>query len=136
MINYTLNGGLGKKQIELMHEKAIYLLEKVGINIPHKGILKLLSDYNGVKIEKDNVRFNGDLVLKSLEETKYPLPEYFDNNWIISSGANQTRYYDLNTGKNKEPTLDDVIELTKLCDSMNTVGAAPLIPFNQPQHLQ
>ena len=43
--DFTLDGGLTKKQIDLMNEKALYLVENTGIHIPHEGILKLLSNY-------------------------------------------------------------------------------------------
>ncbi|UCB46806.1 MAG: trimethylamine methyltransferase family protein [Spirochaetota bacterium] len=66
--NYFIKGGFDKEQIDFMHEKALHLVENVGIYIPHKGILKLLSNYDGVKIEKDNVKFQKDLVLKALKK--------------------------------------------------------------------
>ncbi len=69
--DFTLGGGLTKKQIDLMNEKALYLVENTGIHIPHEGILKLLSNYNGVKIENEFVKFKSDLVLKALKESNH-----------------------------------------------------------------
>ena len=40
--DFILKGGLNKNQIDLMNEKAMYLIKNVGINIPHEGILELL----------------------------------------------------------------------------------------------
>jgi trimethylamine--corrinoid protein Co-methyltransferase len=121
-----------------MHEKALYLIEKIGIHIPHRGILDILSSYSGVSVEEGRVTFASDLVLKALEESKYVLPEYARDrdNWIVSSGVNQTKYYDLDTGEIREPLEQDLIELTKLCDSLDTVGAAPVKPMDVPIHLQ
>lgn len=65
--NYQLEGGLSEQQIEVMKEKALDLVEKVGIYVPHEGILKLLSDYDGVTIDKEDVKFKSDPVLKALK---------------------------------------------------------------------
>ena len=134
--DFTLKGGLTEAQIDLLHEKALYLVEKVGVDIPHEGILNLLSSYNGVKIENKNVKFKSDLVLKALKNAKYPLPEYAKNNWIVSAGAHQTNFFDLNTGKIRQTTLNDLIDLIKLGDALDTVGSAPVVPLDQPYYLQ
>lgn len=134
--DFTLGGGLTKKQIDLMNEKALYLVENTGIHIPHEGILKLLSNYDGVKIENEFVKFKSDLVLKALKESKYDLPEYASSNWIIDAGAHQTSYYDLDTYKLRAPTSEDLIDLIKLGDALDTVGSAPVIPLDVPIHLQ
>jgi trimethylamine--corrinoid protein Co-methyltransferase len=135
---FTLNGGLTEQQIRTLHEKALFLIEKVGIHIPHRGILDILSSYQGVKLEKERVTFDSDLVLKALIESKYVLPEYArdKDDWVVSSGVNQTKYHDLDTGEIREPLEKDLIELTKLCDSLDTVGAAPVKPMDVPVYLQ
>ena len=50
--DFRLQGGLSEEQIDVMHERALSLVEEVGVQIPHDGILRLLSDYDGVTIEK------------------------------------------------------------------------------------
>ncbi len=136
MEEYGLGGGLSTDQIDLLHEKALYLVEKVGVVIPHEGILNLLSDYRGVRIENGNVKFKSDLVVKALKNAKYPLPEYAKNNWIVSAGAHQTNFFDLDTGKVRQTTLKDLIDLIKLGDALDTVGSAPVVPLDQPYYLQ
>jgi trimethylamine--corrinoid protein Co-methyltransferase len=135
---FVLHGGLTQDQINVMHEKALCLIEEVGIHIPHRGILKLLSNYRGVKIDKDHVTFRSDIVIEALQKSKYIVPKYAldENNWIVSSGVNQTKYYDLITGKIREPNEKDLIDLTKLNDVLDTVGAAPVKPMDVPIHLQ
>jgi len=134
--DFSLEGGLTKEQIDLMHEKALYLIEKVGIHIPHEGILDILSNYAGVKIKKENVKFGSDLVLKALKKAKYALPEYAKDNWIISAGAHQMNIIDSDTGKVRKTTLKDLIDLIKLGDALDTVGSAPVVPLDVPTHLQ
>jgi trimethylamine:corrinoid methyltransferase-like protein len=66
--DFTIEGGLSREQMDIMHEKALYLIENVGIHIPHEGIVKRLLNYDGVKIDKDQVKFNSDLVMKALKD--------------------------------------------------------------------
>ena len=134
--DFTLEGGLNEEQMKLIYERSIYLVEKVGIHIPHKGVLDLLSNYNGVKIDKEDVKFSTDLVLNAVKEAEYPVPDYAKDNWLISAGAHQTKFFDLDTGKIRETTLSDLIDLIKLGDALNTVGSAPVVPLDQPYYLQ
>lgn len=134
--DFVLRGGLNKEQINVMNEKAIYLVENIGIHIPHEGILKILSNYDGVKIDHEFVKFKSDLVLKALKESRYDLPEYASNNWIIDAGAHQTTCYDLDTKRLRASTEKDLIDLIKLGDSLDTVGSAPVVPLDIPIHLQ
>ena len=41
---YELKGGLSKNNIKILHERALHLIENDGIEIPHDGILHILSD--------------------------------------------------------------------------------------------
>ena len=134
--NFALGGGLSKDQIDILHEKALSLVEEVGVHIPHKGILKLLSSYEGVTIDKDTVKFKSDLVIKALKEAEYDVPDYGPDSLVIDAGAHQTSYYDLDTRSLREPTTKDLIDLTKLGDALNTVGSAPVVPLDVPIHLQ
>ncbi len=135
---YRLIGGLNKEQMDKMHENALWLCENIGINIPHRGIIDILSSYNGVKIESGNyVKFKPDLVINALKEAKYDVPEYAKDEWIISAGAHQTACYDLdNPGRLKEAGEKDLINFIKLGDALDTVGSAPVVPLDVPAHLQ
>ena len=133
---FRVRGGLSKEQIDLMHEKALYLIEHSGIKIPHEGIKKRLAEYDGVRIESDKVMFRSDLVLRALKDAVYDVPEYAKDNWIISAGAHQTAFYDWDSGKLREPTSEDLVDLIKLGDGLDTVGSAPVIPMDVPVHLQ
>ncbi len=134
--DFKLGGGLSKEQIDLLHEKALSLVEEVGVNIPHDGIVKLLSNYEGVTIVKDTVKFKSDLVMKAVKEAKYDVPDYGPDMWVIDAGAHQTSFYDLDTRSLRETTAKDLIDLTKLGDALDTVGSAPVVPLDVPIHLQ
>ena len=47
--NYGLAGGLNTEQIRTMHEKAMWLIETSGIQVPHEGVRKLLAGHDGVQ---------------------------------------------------------------------------------------
>ena len=134
--DYGLQGGLAPEQIRTMHEKAMWLIETSGIQVPHQGVLKLLAGHDGVKIEKDIVRFQPDLVLRALKAAKYDVPEYARTGWVMSAGAHQTNCYGLDTGQLRLPTTQDLVDFLKLGDALDTVGSAPVIPMDVPVHLQ
>ena len=54
---YSLSGGLAAEQIDLMKQKAIELVERVGLHVPHAGILGLLAQHDGVKVDGETVKF-------------------------------------------------------------------------------
>jgi trimethylamine--corrinoid protein Co-methyltransferase len=134
--DYGLQGGLSPEQIRTMHEKAMWLIETSGIQVPHQGVLKLLAGHDGVKIEKDIVRFRPDLVLRALKAAKYDVPEYARSGWVMSAGAHQTNCYGLDSGSLRLPTTQDLVDFLKLGDALDTVGSAPVIPMDVPVHLQ
>jgi trimethylamine--corrinoid protein Co-methyltransferase len=133
---YGLTGGLTAEQIRLMKQKAIELVEGVGLHVPHEGILDLLRQHDGVQVEAQIVKFRPDLVEKALQEARFPLPEYYEKEWVISAGAHQPKMHDLDTGVLRETTLKDLKDLIKIGDALNTVGSAPCVPLDVPIHLQ
>jgi trimethylamine--corrinoid protein Co-methyltransferase len=133
---YSLTGGLTPEQIGLMKRKAIELVERVGLHVPHDGILDLLRQHDGVKVEGQMVSFRPELVEKALREARYPLPEYYGREWVISAGAHQPKMHDLDTGVLRDTTLRDLKDLIKIGDALDTVGSAPCVPLDVPVHLQ
>ena len=78
------------EQIDMMQERAVDFVEKIGLHVPHRGILDLLSNYQGVSIDGENVKFKSELVLKAIREAKFPVPGYAKDNWLISAELNAT----------------------------------------------
>jgi len=134
-ILYRLGEGLTQDQIKKMHQKALELIEKVGLKVPHGEIVRRLSEEKGVKVEKDRVKFDGWLVEKCLKELFYPDEKIFPQP-ILVSGAYEQNVIDLDTGRIRQATLKDLVELTKLADSYGMVGSAPVRPMDLPPPLQ
>ncbi len=136
LADYGLKGGLGGDQIQQMHEKAMWLIETSGIQVPHEGVRKLIAGHDGVTVEGDMVRFKPEVVSRALEAASYDVPEYARSGWVMSAGAHQTNCYGLDSGSLRPPTTQDLIDFLKLGDALDTVGSSPVIPMDVPVHLQ
>ena len=133
-IVYNLHKGLTEDQIEKMHQEALKLIEKVGLKIPHDGIVKRLSGESNVKIEKGRVKFDGALVEKCLKELSYP-DDKIPPRPILVSGAYEQNVLDMDTGEIRQATSKDLVDLTKLADSYGMLGSAPVRPMDLPPPL-
>ncbi len=133
-ILYNLGQGLTQNQIEKMHLEALKLIETVGLKVPHEGIVERLSEEKGVKAEKERIRFEGWLVEKCLKELSYP-ERQIPPRPILVSGAYEQNVLDMDTGKIRQATCRDLVELTKLADSYGMLGSAPIRPMNLPSPL-
>ncbi|GAH94131.1 unnamed protein product, partial [marine sediment metagenome] len=72
-VNYNIKEGLSEKQIRQMYERALEIIEEIGLEVSHKGILQTLSQKKGVKIEKSRVKFESWLVDKYVMSQSYPM---------------------------------------------------------------
>ena len=77
--DYKITGGLNKEQIEKMHDNALWLCENVGINVPHDGIVDILSGYGGVRVEENTIVKLSELIWKEggimpKKESVFPRP--------------------------------------------------------------
>jgi len=141
-LSFTLNGGLTKGQIKRIHEDALKVLSEVGIDIPCDRALKLLSRHKGVYIEGAKVRYHSDTVETCLKQiigrtkkNESREEEKFDD-LRAKVGGLSLRVLDLNTNEIRNSTTGDLIEMTKLADSLGMEGVAPVIPQGVPSKLQ
>ncbi|MCK4420147.1 trimethylamine methyltransferase family protein [Candidatus Aerophobetes bacterium] len=133
-ILHSLGEGLTQGQIEIMHQEALKLIETVGLKVPHEGIVKRLSGEKGVRVEKDRMKFDGSLVEKCLRELSYP-DEKVPPRPILVSGAYEQNILDMDTAKIRQATSEDLVALTKLADSYEMFGSAPVRQMNLPSRL-
>lgn len=133
---YHLSGGLSVEDMDKMHAAMLDLIENVGIKVPHEGILGLLAGREGVKIEKDVVKFRPELVEKAIEAMRYP-ENTIKADYLINGGAYELNIIDIDTGKMRSPVTRDLIEMVKLMDSYGMYGSAPVRPADiWPNELQ
>jgi len=140
-VNYFLAGGLDKDQIKDILENSIKVLTEIGVEIPHKGIQALLTDYRGIKVVNGKrVLFAPSLIEKffnvsRINEINENL-SYEDNEYKIKGAGYRSYVIDIETGKIRDATIKDLIELTKLEDSYRIQGFSPILPQDIPLPLQ
>lgn len=65
-ISHHLAGGLSGPRIRDMHDKAMTLIEEIGLEVEHEGVRARLADFAGVRIDGAMVRFDRALVEEKL----------------------------------------------------------------------
>lgn len=131
-VSYKLDGGLNDKQLQKIYKGVVELLETIGVELSHQEILELLSKRDGITIRANRILFSSELIAKHLAEIRKSEP------WSGQESGDyrlSTPYYclnvcDMETGKIRPATTDDLIKAVKLCDSYAMEGSAPLLPGN------
>jgi len=132
-VECTLN--LLPDQVKDMHRKALECIEKIGLDVPHQGMLRILSDYKGVIIEGTRVKLKDWLVEKSIKNMSCQMGNVPDGYKIVG-GCYPLNVVDLDTGRIRPATRKDLVCYTKLCDSYNVIGSACVRPTDLPPRLQ
>jgi trimethylamine--corrinoid protein Co-methyltransferase len=83
-----------------------------------------------VEIAGDQVCFKAPIVEQALARRQ--LPALGDQPLAMVSGAYASQVLDMETGKVRPSTLQDLVELTRLADSLGMVGSAPVYPLDVP----
>ncbi|MCX7670749.1 MAG: trimethylamine methyltransferase family protein, partial [Anaerolineae bacterium] len=122
-ITYQLTGGLSQAEMRLMHEQALGLIERVGLKVPHAPTLRLLSDYAGVTVDGERVRFRADLVQEALAAQWYP-EKLTEREFSINTGAYEINIIDMETDAIRQATYQDLVDMTKLAHSLGMHGSA------------
>lgn len=124
---YCISGGLTDEDMDKMHHAMLDLIENIGLEVPHDGILKLLNGIKGVEIEKSMVKFKPHLVEKAISEMKYP--DYvIDADFLINGGAYELNVLDTDTGKIRPSVTNDLSDMVKVADSYGIYGSSPVRP--------
>lgn len=124
---YSICGGLTDSDMDRMHQGMLDLIENLGLKVPHKGILDIISGKDGVKIEGDIVKFKPYLVEKAISEMEYP--DYVHKaNYIINGGAYELNVLDIDTNKIRPALSSDLPDLVKLVDSFGMYASSPIRP--------
>ncbi len=137
-IQFHIEGGFSEDDICKMWEGALHLIEKLGLRVAHRGIKKIISEFEGVKINGDIVTFNTELVSKALSHQDYSdFPEELGpENPGIVTGAYIKNVLDPETEEIRPATTRDLIEYTKLCDAYGFYGPPCVLPNDAPVGLQ
>ena len=147
-IKYFLEGGLNQEQIEMLHIKALQVIEEVGVESANEQLLGLLKERaeKGVRIEGSHIFLDPSLVDNFVQEyrsraqqtsatEKKRKKEYS----IYTCGALAFEITDLETGKLRPVTCDDSRQMTKFVDSLyneRVYGHATGLPQDVPPPLR
>ena len=124
---YFISGGLTEKDMDRMHHAMLDLIENVGLEVPHEGILKLISGKEGVRVEGKRVKFLSNLVEKAISDMRFP--DYVTNaDYLINGGAYELNILDIDTGKIRTAVTSDLVDMVKIADSYGIYGSSPIRP--------
>ncbi|MCE5259632.1 MAG: trimethylamine methyltransferase family protein [Chloroflexi bacterium] len=133
-ITYHIDGGLGLEQLKRLHEEALGLIERVGLQVYHAPTLRRIAGQQDVHIEGNRVRFGPDLVARAVAAVHYP--DEIAEAYAVISGAYEMNVTDLQTGTVRPSTYQDLVDLVKLGNSYGLYGSAPVRPLDLPSLLQ
>jgi trimethylamine--corrinoid protein Co-methyltransferase len=125
---------LSEEEMQKIHNASLAVLEQTGMRIDHQQAREMLQEA-GARVDHESkiVRFPPDLVEKSLNSCPRELisggrdPE---NDIIIKAGAEDlhgrcnagaTHYEDLNSGKYRRATEEDIKEFSVLVDALPNI---------------
>ena len=130
---FALAGGLTTEELDRMHQGALELIEEVGLELPHDGILKRLAEHDGVHIEDRRVRFDGAMADRLIRSLSYRRDAAdFGHPYTRMSGAYEMNVRDLESGVARPATYADLVDLIKLQDSYDMRGSSPVRPLDVP----
>lgn len=137
-IRYRIEGGLTKQDMDRMWEGAIRLIGSVGLKVPHDGIRRLVSEFDGIEIKDEIVTFNENLVEKARLAQDYSdwPSELGPDNPNVIAGAYIKNVLDPETNKIRPALMRDLVSYTKICDSYGFYGPPCVKPNDVPLEMQ
>lgn len=137
-IKFRIEGGLEKKDLDMMWEAALELIGNHGLKVPHKGIIDIISNFDGVLVKNDIVTFSPQLVLNAIKAQDYSdWPENVNsNNFSMTCGAFVKDFIDLDNGSIRPANMKDLIDSTKLSEAYGLYGPPCVRPNEEPVELQ
>jgi trimethylamine--corrinoid protein Co-methyltransferase len=136
---------LSQKEIDLVHESSLQILETVGLTVDSDAVLDLL-EAGGCKVERNirRVRFPRDVVQRSLTTLPERIPLFDrdgrkaltlgDGGRYCASGHNAVFMVEDDTGERRNSTVSDVEKFSVLSDALTAVDivGVPVMPQDTP----
>lgn len=130
-VTYHIGGGLSQDQVQRIHDEALGLIERVGIRVAHPPTLRHLTQFDGVTLNGEMVRFRADRVQAAIAAQWYP-ERLTDRPFSINTGAYELNVLDMEDGSLRPATYQDLVDLTKLAHMLGMHGSAPVRPQDIP----
>ncbi|KUO53325.1 MAG: hypothetical protein APF76_08760 [Desulfitibacter sp. BRH_c19] len=120
------------KEIEIIHNAAMHVFEKVGIEVDHERALKLFAE-NGAQVDFINKRVRASekwiiekikmaparVILYGREDKHHLVVE--PGRTFLGSGGSAVGILDYESGVRRPTTLDDLKTIAKLCHSLDNI---------------
>jgi len=133
----NIEAAVPRHVLETMHEKALEVLELVGVKVTNERLLKRITGHKGFRTENGWVRIRSDLIDSLLSQVKHrrgKVPAADEETPILSLGYPGCFWViDLDTDRLEPLTKSRAIEATKLIDSLydwGVRGGAPGAPVD------
>lgn len=134
-INYRMEGGLQPEQIENMIADAYWIIEKIGVTVEPDILLEEIAGQPGFHMTGHNVRIDPDVASHCFQAAQ-PTDVVNTRSFVMDNGGNTLMISDLHKGEARPPKIEDLIEMSKLCDSFDLKGYPPVLPQDVPLALQ
>jgi len=134
-INWELTGGLNREHLDNIHQKALEIIRKIGIETVHTQVLEMLKNKPGVMIKGERVCLEPALTEELLDLKTLPKKAPPAQDFQLCTTGYALNVMDLEDGRIRKSTVNDLKEMIKLADSMNMPGNAPIFPQDLPQPL-
>jgi len=128
--------------LKRIHKEALQVIEKRRVEVRHRKVQALLSNYEGTRISNGRVYFKPwlveDCISSQIEKGKQCSSVRWgvDQPFEIITGYPCLNLLDLDSGKYRTPNTQDLVQLTKLADALGMVGNAPVEPADLPHALR
>ncbi|RLE54881.1 MAG: hypothetical protein DRJ40_09900 [Thermoprotei archaeon] len=135
---------LSKNDIELIHEKALEVLEVIGVRIESRRVVNLLKSY-GLEVSEGNVvKFPRDLVESKVKDCPHEFTLYDregkprllvgGDRTYFNPGSAATKILDLRQNTIRDPTLWDLRDIAILVNELENIDAqsTAVVPHEFP----
>jgi|GEM_PF-145490 len=133
---------LSQEAIESIHQASVQILSNTGVNVDSERVRALLADH-GCRVDGDRVRISVELIEKIISQ---PMPKMVIHSrtgkyrstrkgrgFMAQNMGSVSKILDLETGKLRLCTIEDLVKTTRLLDATGELDA--VMPLIYPQEI-
>jgi trimethylamine--corrinoid protein Co-methyltransferase len=137
-IQFHLEGGLSEKDLRHIHSQVLRVLDEIGVECASPRVLEILAAKEGIKIDGPRVRFAPHVVDAAIEcareQGRNALPPPAEIS--VTGPWNCFNIEDMDTGRVRQSTAEDVRHMFKLLHVAKAGGVSPVYPTDIHAGLQ
>jgi trimethylamine---corrinoid protein Co-methyltransferase len=144
-VHYFRHRYLSRKQINLVHEYALRLIENVGCKVQCQEALEILANIGCDVRDKSRVKIPRKLVMESIEVAPKKINIYDrDSNLAMvldkdrcyyGTGSDCPKTIDLFSGERRQSTKKDIGNLARFCDALPNIDFVMSFGIAQDEHI-